>query len=329
MCTAITYQTTEHYFGRNLDYDHSYGGEVVVLPRNYPLHYRAAAGSDRHYAIIGTALVQNNYPLFFDATNEKGLSMAGLNFVGNAFYFQPRDGVENIAPFELIPWILSQCSSVNEARKLLGQMQLIDVPFSQEFPNAQLHWMLADRREAVTIESVAGGLQVYDNPVGVLTNNPRFDQQIFQLNSYMHLTTEAPRNTFAKGLDLRRYSLGMGALGLPGDYSSTSRFVKAAFLKWNSQTGDTEEERVSQFFHILGGVEQPRGLTLMENGNYEITLYSSCCNTDRGIYYYRTYENSEIVGVDMHLENLDGTELIVYPMEIMHEIQIQNAKKGV
>ena len=111
---------------------------------------------------------------------------------------------------------------------------------------------------------------------------------------------------------------------LPGDYSSTSRFVKAAFLKWNSQTGDTEEERVSQFFHILGGVEQPRGLTLMEDGNYEITLYSSCCNTDRGIYYYRTYENSEIIGVDMHLENLDGTELIAYPMEIMQEIRIQN-----
>ena len=324
MCTAITYQTTEHYFGRNLDYDHSYCGDVVVLPRNYPLHYRAVSGSDRHYAIIGTALVQNDYPLFFDAMNEKGLSMAGLNFVGNAFYFQPRDGVENVAPFELIPWILSQCSSVNDARKLLGQMRLIDIPFSEGFPNAQLHWMLADRRESVTIESVAEGLRVYDNPVGVLTNNPRFEQQIFQLNQYMHLTTEVPRNTFAKELDLRAYSLGMGALGLPGDYSSTSRFVKAAFLKWNSQTGDTEEERVSQFFHILGGVEQPRGLTLMEDGNYEITLYSSCCNTDRGIYYYRTYENSEIIGVDMHLENLDGTELIAYPMEIMQEIRIQN-----
>ena len=116
----------------------------------------------------------------------------------------------------------------------------------------------------------------------------------------------------------------MGALGLPGDLSSASRFVKAAFTKLNSFSGDSESESISQFFHILGSVAQQRGCVHMGNSEYEITIYTSCCNTDKGIYYYTTYENSQISAVDMHKEHLDSQELISYPLIKGQQIRMQN-----
>ena len=174
-------------------------------------------------------------------------------------------------------------------------------------PLAQLHWLIADKTACITLEAVTDGLKIYENPVGVLTNNPPFPYQMFQLNNYMHLATDNRVNTFSEALKLEQYSRGMGAMGLPGDLSSQSRFVRAAFVKLNSLSGDSEEESVSQFFHILGSVEQQRGCCKLGEGRYEITLYTSCCNTARGIYYYSTYDNRQITGVDMHRENLDGT----------------------
>ncbi len=103
-------------------------------------------------------------------------------------------------------------------------------------------------------------------------------------------------------------------MGLPGDLSSASRFVKAAFTKLNSCCGPSEAESVTQFFHILGSVEQQKGCVHMGEGKYEFTIYSSCCNVDKGIYYYTSYENSRITAVDMHKEDLEGKELAVYPM---------------
>ena len=157
---------------------------------------------------------------------------------------------------------------------------------------------------------MADGLHVYDNPAGVLTNNPPFQQQMFQLNQYMHLSPRQPENHFSDKLELQAYSRGMGALGLPGDLSSTSRFVRVAFTKLHSISGDSENESVSQFFHILNSVDQQRGCCEVAEGKYEITLYTSCCNLNKGIYYYTTYENHQISAVDMHVENLDATELL-------------------
>ena len=168
------------------------------------------------------------------------------------------------------------------------------------------------------------GLHIYDNPVGVLTNNPPFDMQMFALNNYAGLSSRQPDNTFADKLKLNAYSRGMGAMGLPGDLSSQSRFVRVAFTKLNAMSSDTEEESVSQFFHILGSVEQQRGCCEVSDGKYEITIYTSCCNAAKGIYYYTTYDNHQITAVDMHKENLDGTELIRYPIITKGEVRWQN-----
>ena len=324
MCTAATYYSKDHYFGRNLDLEFSYNETVTIMPRNYQLHIRHAADLDNHYALLGMAYVVDNYPLFYDAINEKGLGMAGLNFPDNADYKDIVEGKDNITPFEFIPWILGQCASVKEARLLLDKINLINENFSDQLPLSPLHWMISDKTESIVVEQTKTGLRIYDNPVGVMTNNPTFDTQLFELNKYMALTAEPAQNTFAEGISLNQYSRGMGAIGLPGDLSSTSRFVKAAFTRMNSISGESELESVSQFFHILGSVDQQRGCVHLGGDAYEITIYTSCCNLDKGVYYYNTYENHQITAVDMHKTNLDGTELSTYPLRHGENIYYEN-----
>ena len=324
MCTAATYKTKDFYFGRTLDYEFSYKEEVTITPRNYEFKFRNKEAINNHYAIIGMAYVAENYPLYYDAINEKGLGMAGLNFVGNAHYNETEQEKDNIAQFEFIPWILSQCATTKEAKTLIEKINLLNVSFNAQLPLAQLHWIISDSEESITVEAVKEGIKVYDNPVGVLTNNPPFDKQMFELNNYMNLSPKSPENKFSKDLDLQQYSRGMGAIGLPGDLSSQSRFVRVAFVKMNSVSGDTEKESVNQFFHILNSVDQQRGCCQLDDGKYEITIYTSCCNATKGIYYYTTYNNHQITAVDMHKENLDGDQLIRYPLISGEHINFQN-----
>ncbi len=323
MCTAISFKTKDHYFGRNLDLEYSYNEAVTITPRNYTFKFRMASEIKSHYAMIGVATVVDGYPLYYDATNEAGLSMAGLNFPCNAVYLKPFPEKDNITPFELIPWVLSQCKTVEDAKNLLLNTNLLKLDFSKELPLSPLHWMISDRDSSIVVEPLSCGIKIYDNPVGVLTNSPTFDIQLHNLNNYISLSTHIPKNNFAKNLQLSVYSNGMGALGLPGDLSSQSRFVRAAFTKLNSVCEDTEDSSVNQFFHILNSVAHVRG-TVRVNGKSEITVYSSCCNTDKCIYYYTTYENSCMTSVDLNKENLSGNNVISYPISSKPFILEQN-----
>lgn len=324
MCTAATYTTKDFYFGRTLDYGFSYGEKVVIMPRNFGICFRDIGLMKSHYAMIGMAHLVEDSPLFYEAVNEKGLAMAGLNFVGNAYYRKKIKGKDNIATFDFIPWILAKCATVKQARELLNNINLVDTPFNEELPAAELHWMIADREEAITVESVKAGIMVYDNPVGIMTNNPPFNEQMFQLNNYMNLSPKDPQNHFSNKLSLHTYGHGMGTLGLPGGLCSQSRFIRATFVKMNSISGDSEAESVSQFFHILGSVEQQRGCCEVENGKYEVTIYTSCINADRGIFYYTTYENHQITAINMYQEDLGSNQLITYPLIQEEQIRMQN-----
>ncbi len=325
MCTAVTYREKDVYFGRTLDYDFSYGEEVVITPRNYVLSFREMHKKwTSHYAMIGMAYVPDEYPLYYDAVNEKGLAMAGLNFVGNACYEKAKSGQKNVAQFELIAWILGQCQTVAEARERLAETHVTDTKYKEKLPAAALHWIIADRVESVVLELTCTGMHIYDNPVEVLTNNPPFPMQLHNLNNYMHLSEREPENHFSNQLPLHAYSRGMGALGMPGDWSSQSRFVRATFVKAHARAEDSEEACVNQFFHILESVEQSRGCCEVSDGTYEVTIYSACCNICRGIYYYTTYENHQVSAIDMHMENLDADQLLRYPLRRTEQICICN-----
>ncbi len=324
MCTAATYKTKDFYFGRTLDYEYSYEEEIVIVPRNYKFCFRDKGVIDNHYAIIGIASVKNNYPLFYDAMNEKGLAIAGLNFVGNTKMYDKVSYKDNIAQFEFIPWLLCNCSNISEVKELLYRMNFWNNSFRDDLPCAHLHWLISDGKETITVESVNNGIRIYDNPVGVLTNNPTFDKQMFNLNNYMSLSVDSPKNTFLEEVDLKPYSRGMGAIGLPGDLSSQSRFVRAAFVRAHSKSDDSEKGSVSQFFHILNSVDQQRGCCKLDKGKYVTTIYTSCCNLNKGIYYYTTYDNHQISAVHMFKENLDCENLIVYPLIKEEQVFNQN-----
>lgn len=324
MCTAVSYLSTAHYFGRNLDLEYSYNEEVAVTPRNYPFPFRHTETCKRHHAMIGMASVIDGYPLYYEATNEKGLSIAGLNFPGNAVYLPIHSDKINIAPFELIPYLLGQCETVVQVETLLGKMNLANTPFSPQLPLTPLHWIISDKDKSIVVEPMADGLHIYDNPVGVLTNNPPFDFHLYNLSNYLNVSAQPAVNRFSSQQELSPFSNGMGGIGLPGDYSSASRFVKVAFVKMNSMAGETEAENVHQFFHILSSVEMPRGSVVIRPNEFEITLYSCCCNTDKGIYYYRTYGNSRITGIDLHREDPEGYMLIRYPLKRSQPIEIEN-----
>lgn len=323
MCTSISFLSKDHYFGRTLDLEYSYDEKIVITPRQYPFEFRYQKPVNNHIAMIGMATVVDDYPLYYEATNEKGLSMAGLNFPDKTVYKDFDHQKNNICPFELIPWVLSKCESVEEAKELLYSTNIISADFNDDFKSTPLHWMISDRDSSITVECVDDGLKIYYNPVSVLTNNPEFPIQIFNLNNYMSLTREEPETRFAEGFDFSKYSRGMGALGLPGDNSSMSRFVRAVFTRLNSVCGESENESISQFFHILGTVSQTRG-TVRASDGFMTTIYTSCCNTDKGIYYYTTYENNQISAVNMYNENLDRNQLLIYNLESEQQINYHN-----
>lgn len=319
MCTAINLTTKDHYFGRTLDLEYNFFEQIVITPFNFKFSF-----SEHHYAIIGVATVANGYPLYYDAINNAGLAMAGLNFPDNACYFENKADKINIAPFEFIPFVLSQCDSVKSAKALIKKINIINKDFSAEYKSTPLHFIVSDKSQSVTVEQLKDGLRIYDNEVGVLTNNPPFEWHTTNLKNYANLTSSECENRFCEALDLPSYSKGMGAIGLPGDYSSASRFVKAAFVSANSVCGTSEEESVGQFFHILNSVAQPRGCVRLKNEKYPITVYTSCYNLDKGLAYYTTYENSQINCVDIKREDLNKETLICYDLITKNNINYQN-----
>lgn len=321
MCTAILFQ---HHFGRTLDLECSYGEEVVITPRQYPFVFRHGGEIRRHAALIGMAHVTDGYPLYYDAVNEHGLAMAALNFVGYARYGKPKPELKNLAQFELIPYLLGNCTCLDQVQERLQKLFITDTPFSTALPVSSLHWMIADKTGALVLESTESGVQIYKNPTGVLTNSPPFDWQMTHLNQYMQVSAQPPQNRFAPDLILSPFSRGMGAWGLPGDLSSSSRFVRAAFARGNALPGSTPTESLGQFFHLLDTIGQVKGCCRLDSGEQEYTLYGSCMDLDRGLYFYTTYHNRRITQVDMHACDLADTEIMRYPLVTKEDIFRQN-----
>ncbi len=324
MCTAISLTVRDHYFGRNLDLDRSYGEEVCVMPRRFPLTFREVNGLQNHYAMIGMATVVEGLPLFYDAVNEHGLAIAGLNFPGNAYYAPCAESKQNIAPFELIPWVLGQCKTIQEARRLLSGINLADIAFSEQLPPAPLHWMLCGRDGSLVAEFMREGTRLYDNEVGVLTNNPPFAQHMENWRKYRHLRVDNARVPREEAQPHTAYSQGLGAVGLPGDVSSMSRFVRAAYGRENSVCAEDEASTVGQFFHLLSSVEMVRGLCKTDEGTWDTTVYSACINLDRGLYYYTTYDNRRISCVDMRRADLSGEQVSRFALLTSQHIAQQN-----
>lgn len=323
MCTAISFNSESHYFGRTLDLEYSYNENVIITPRNFKFKFRKTKNLNSHFAIIGIGISEEDFPLYYDAINEKGLCMAGLNFPQNAMYFPSKCDKENLAPFELIPFILGSFESVDQVKNALKTINIANIHFNKKFENTPLHWLVCDREKSIVIEQTKSGLDVFDNEIGVLTNSPNFTAQLQNLSNYSALSNTYKKPFFSREIDLSPYSNGLGAVGLPGDFSSMSRFVKATFVKLNSTCKDDENASISQFFHVLQSVEMPRG-SVKIGRKFEKTVYTSCYNSREQILYYKTYENNQINAVDMKKENLNSKSLIIFKLNTEQNINFQN-----
>lgn len=325
MCTSIAMKTNDFYFGRTMDLNYEFHTSVVITPRNYPIAFRRSSVLRRHNAVIGMATVEHGYPLYAEAANEKGLCMAALNFPDNAYYPEQEDPRKtNVSPFELILWILGQCSSIEDARRLLDSTHLVNIAFSNKLPLTPLHWHIADRTGSVTLENTRDGLKVHDNSVGVLTNNPAFDFQLTNLSQYMNLVSGYPKNCFSDLEGITPFGQGLGSFGLPGDYSPASRFVKASWLLLNSVCSKDDASSLAQFFHLLDSVSIVKGSVLSRQDACDMTTYACCINATRGIYYYKTYTNSQFTAVNLRHENLDANALRIFPLAVSQQIAWAN-----
>ena len=320
MCTCIKLKTKDSYFGRNLDLECKFGEKIVITPRNYEFELREEESFKTKFAIIGMATVVDNYPLYADATNERGLSIAGLYFPDYAYYKEQEKEKINITPFELTPWILGNFATIKELKEVINNVNLINISFSEKLQLTPMHWMIADNEDVIVLEQTKEGLRIYDNPVGVLTNSPPFIYHLTNLNNYLNITPDFAENRFTNKIQLNSYSNGMGSIGLPGDTSSASRFIRASFNKLNSVSNLDEESSISQFFHILDSVSMIRGTTITKNNKYDITNYSCCINITKGIYYYKTYENNQITAIKMNKKNMNSNKLEIH--ELIQEQQI-------
>ncbi len=312
MCTSIAWNNGDLYIGRNMDISFDFDREIVIVPRNYTFTFKEMPEQNTHYAIMGTAMVVNNYPLFAEAVNEKGLYMAGLNFPEMAQFNKSDKTKNNITANEFIPYVLCNAKDIIEAGEILKQINITDTPFMPSLPVPGLHFIISDKVSSLVVECTKAGMHIYENKTGVMTNNPSFDMQMHNLNNYMHLTNKSPENKLTKEIELNNYCVGLGAIGLPGDFSSQSRFVKAYFLKANAVAQKTNAASVAQMFHMLGAVAMVRG-SVLDAEKHDITVYSCCINADKGIYYFKTYESSCVSAVHMHNTNLDSCDMVVYP----------------
>ena len=313
MCTAINLTDTAHIFGRTLDLERSYGECVAIAPRDFKFNFLHLPPIASHSALFGIAHVAEGVPLYYDAANEDGLCAAALNFKGRAHYIKPKSAARCLASFEVIPWMLTHARSVEEARRFLSGITLTDESFSGALSATPLHWIFADKSGSVVAEQTEEGMKIHDNPIGVLSNSPDFRAQTENLEHYAHIFYATKR---IKGLHCR----GLDGFGIPGDFSSPSRFVRAAYVKMRAVGGGA----VSRFFHISDSISQVRGATVSDLGEPVKTLYTSAIDTARRRIFFTTYENRRIRCVSLTEKLANGERLSVFPIHSGEDILYLN-----
>ncbi len=301
MCTAVYYDRGCSLFGRTLDLECSYGERIALVPRAYPLRYKHLPEDREHLAFVGTAHVAEGYPLFYDGMNECGLAVAALNFPGYAKYCAVQGDALNLASFELIPYVLSHAATLGDARALLSDVILTDGAFSPELPPTPLHFLISSKDGSLVAEQTERGFSLLDNPFGVLSNAPELSYHITRLSDFYALGGARGEERLTPGVPLPVYSRGMGAFGLPGDFSSSSRFVRAVYAKNNTSPTVSGDARaaLSAFFHIMDTVSVPNGCVITDTGERVRTVYTSAMDLESLTYYFRPYDAFGICSVEL------------------------------
>ncbi len=290
MCTAVALHRDKRWFCRTLDIEETYGEALVLAPRLFPWRFFCEGERRESLAMLGVAHPCEGRPLYYDAVNECGLAMAALRFPKHAVYRPADAGKLGVASFELIPWVLGRCRSIGEARELLSRVTVTGDAFSDALPPTPLHWLLSDGRESLAIEPLDRGLSVTDAKFGVLTNAPPLRQQM-----------ENPALGVLESED---------ATGLPGDFSSPSRFVRMAYVAQHAKELTTPD----RCFSLLDPVSVPHGCARGIGGRPISTRYSAVIDLSAGVYYVTTDTRRTRREAHLFARDLETAELSEGPL---------------
>ena len=314
MCTGVRFSDDKGnmYAGRNLDWECGYGEKVSITPRNFKRAY-AFEPADTGYATIGTCIVVEDTPLYFDCGNEKGLYVAGLNFPGYAQYEKDQvAGKTNIAAYEFPLWVASKFATVDEAEAALANVAIVGKPINEKFPVSLLHFFICDGSRSIVVEYMADGMHIHHDDVDVLTNQPTFDWQMEHLRSYLSLSPQfVPSVKWGKA-ELAPYGSGGQVTGMPGSTYSPDRFVRVAYYNTHYPVQTGEAANITRLYRTLGSVEQILGGALMEDGTSEYTIYTGGFSAASKTYYLSLYEDPSIKSYPMDAIDLDGTEIYTF-----------------
>lgn len=328
MCTAVSYEN--RLFGRTLDYHKSFGEEILITPREMVKIGKAK----NRYSMIGVGVLVDDLPLYFDGMNEWGLFAAALNFSGFAYYGNLSGKKAGISSSSLIGFLLGFCKSVDEVKDAMKNVGITPDGALPGIDPTPLHWMVCDRRGCIVIEPTKEGIKLYDNPFGVLTNAPDFPFFGIRMADFASLSPTDPIDNLTDG-STTPYSHSLGAVGLPGDFSSVSRFAKALFVRKNmrdisdfnpelSKGKSLQVSQVTSFFSLMSSVNLPFGCSIGEDNMPMLTLYTVCADPEELNYYFTDYTCRRIRLAKLREEHFDGRRIISLPIYSTEEIKVVN-----
>lgn len=304
----------------------------VVVPRNQELQSLTPSGMDgmkfkTKYGFVGLAVEQKEFMV--EGLNEKGLS-AGLFYFPNYGEYQPYDAAQKdrcLADFQLVSYVLGECSTVDEVKKALAKVRVIGID-----PRAStVHWRFTEASgRQIVLEIVNQEMHFYDNPLGVLTNSPGIEWHWTNLNNYVNLQPGTlPEHNFGP-VEGKSFGHGSGLLGLPGDFTPPSRFVRAAFFQITAAQQPSAQESVFQAFHILNnfdiptGTEHPWGKSPADVPS--ATQFTVASDTHNRMIYYRTMYNSNIRSIDLKAIDFDRVGYQSHPLDAVKKQPVEMVK---
>jgi len=306
-----------------MDFSYDIEPGFFIIPRNNPWYNPITMKKHNDcYSFIGIGQEADNVLGFFDGVNERGFAAAALYFAGYADYDIPVEdkNKEPIASLDFLHYILGRCASVDELDMILKNICVIGLPDPVTKTAAPLHWIATDKSgKCVVIEQTRNGLEIFDNPIGVMTNSPDFMWHMTNLRNYMELSTIQEKKTCWENVELTPFGQAGGTMLLPGGYTSPERFVRTAFLKTHSQVPKDRVDAIMACFHIVESVSIPMGIVLTDKGTFDYTKYTAFINTNTCEYYFKTYDNTQIV----------TTRLISDYKNCTHPIYLGNLKRPV
>jgi choloylglycine hydrolase len=336
-CTGITIRPEDGsvIFARTLEFATDLQSNIIVVPRGK--EYIGTAPGDKPglrwttmYGIVGTNAF--DLPVTIDGLNEKGLSVGLFYFPSFAKYQEIKadDVGKALAPWELGVFLLGTCSDVKEAVAAAKNVRVGEVVQKDMGLVPGVHYVLTDAsRMSVVLEYVGGELKVHDNPLGVMTNSPTFDWHMTNLSNYVNMTVSNVPEIDVGGTEIKGLGQGSGMLGLPGDFTPPSRFVRAVAFSESALPVEGAKDGVLQAFHILNQFDIPKGAARgIEHGKVvaDYTQWTSAADLKNLRYHFRTFDDSRIRMVDLKAVDLDAKEIRTISMKGAEQIEDVSGK---